>query len=283
MKRVFIFSNRVKKSLAVKNEVTQLLKQHGFILTKNKPDVIVVIGGDGTMLSAIRSFHQQGVPFLGVNTGSLGFLPGAQPGEIVLLPQLIEGQDSVQDVYPLLEVHLTTVSGKKFISYAFNEIVIKQHQARLLEALLYIDHKPFNYFTGDGLIISTPIGSTGYAIWAGGASIHTAEQVYQITPINPNDNRINRPLRHSLIIPDKTHIHIRMVKANKRSINVAVDGLMVTEEYVAQADIISSERKVRIMRLRDTSYFDLFRNKIVDKNIYRFLEEEDANNELLKI
>lgn len=282
MKRVFVFSNRVKKSVAVKNEVTHLLKNHGFILTKNKPDVIVVIGGDGTMLSAIRSFQQLGVPFVGVDTGSLGFLPGVQPGDIMMLPQMLESQDYVEDIYPLLEVHLTTVSGQKHTSFGFNEIVIKQHQARLFEALLYIDHKPFNYFTGDGLIISTPIGSTGYAIWAGGASIHTSQQVYQITPINPNDNRINRPLRHSLIIPDKTHIHIRMVKANKRSVNIAVDGLMVTEEYIAEADVLISKRKIRILRLQDTSYFDLFRNKIVDKNIYRYLEEEDANNELLK-
>lgn len=274
-KRIFIFHNRVKHSMAVKSQVMALLRREGFILTKVNPDIIVVIGGDGTMLSAIRTMGEKNLPFLGVNTGSLGFLPGLLPDEIHLLPELLRRQEQVMDEFPLLEVVSTTISGKKFTNYVFNEAVIKHYHPKMLEALVYIDGKPFNYFTGDGLIFSTPIGTTGYAIWAGGSAIHWGQPCYQITPLQPNDNRINRPLKNSMILPAESVIDLKVVKAKYRSASVACDGLMVSKEYIEELTITTSKKKVRIMRAREQSYFELYRNKIIDKQVSRYLEETD--------
>ena len=113
IKRVFVFHNKVKKSITVKNQVMNILRKHNFIITKNNPDLILVVGGDGTMLSAIRSHEELNVPFLGVNTGSLGFLPGLLPNEIDKLPELLSQDEHFYDEFPLLEVISTTISGKK--------------------------------------------------------------------------------------------------------------------------------------------------------------------------
>lgn len=277
MKRIYVYHNRVPKSLHVKQEVMNLLKQHGFVLSKKDPDVILVIGGDGTMLSAIRSLDHLNVPFLGVNTGSLGFLPGVLPYEVQQLPALLKEEKYVTEQYPLLKVESKTIDGETVNNYAFNEVVIRHYHPRLMEALVYIDDRPFNYFTGDGFIVSTPIGTTGYAIWAGGAAIHSDLKLYQITPLHPNDNRINRPLKTSLVVPESTRTKIKIVKAERRSVMVSVDGLMVSDRFISEIDIRISKKYVEILRAKDMSYFDLFRNKIIDKNIFRYLEEEDDN------
>lgn len=229
------------------------------------------------MLSAIRTLDHLNVPFLGVNTGSLGFLPGILPSEIEILPKLLSEETYYTEKYPTLEVKAKSLSGKEYTSYCFNEVLVKQHQPRLLEILIYLNGKPFNYYTGDGLIVSTPIGTTGYAIWTGGAAIESTLEAYQITPIHPNDNRINRPLKHSLIMPLSTKIELKVVRPQYRSVLAAVDGIYMTEEYLTDLTIRISDRPVSILRAHDTTYFDLFRNKIVDKNIYRYLENPDEN------
>ena len=274
-KRIYIFHNKVKKSLAVKNQVMSLLRKEGYILTKENPDIIVVIGGDGTMLSAIRTMEEANLPFLGVNTGNLGFLPGLLPDEIHLLPTILREENPVMDEFCLLEVVSKTISGKVVVNYVFNEAVIKHYHPKMLEAHIYIDGKPFNYFTGDGLIFSTPIGTTGYAIWAGGAAIHWDLPCFQITPLQPNDNRINRPLKNSMVIPAGAKVTIKVVKARFRSASVACDGVMASREYIEELTISTSDKKVRIMRAKKQSYFELYRNKIIDKHIFRYLEEED--------
>lgn len=279
MKRVYVYNNRVKQSLNVKSKVMNLLRRHRFILTKKDPEVILVIGGDGTMLSAIRSLVSMDVPFLGVNTGSLGFLPGLLPTQIDLLPKLLGEDQFVTDTFPLLDVTSRTVKGKIVQNYAFNEMIIKHYNPRLMEAHIYIDGRPFNYFTGDGLIVSTPIGTTGYAIWAGGAAIHSELEVFQMTPLQPNDNRINRPLKNSLILPAESEIYIKVVLAQKRSAMVACDGVIVSEDHIEDVQIRLARRKVKILRAGESSYFDLYRNKIIDKNIFRYLQEGEQEGE----
>ncbi len=277
MRKILVFSNNVSKSKNIKQKVKKTLESRDFIITKDDPDLILVIGGDGTMLSSIRQFNKYNVPFLGINTGSLGFLPGLAPENIDLLGDMLTSDSYIVQEFPLLEVTCHTTTGQRLKNYAFNEVVIRHLNPTLMEALLYIDNKPFNYYTGDGLIISTPVGTTGYAIWAGGAAMHDSLDVFQITPVNPNDNRINRPLKQSLIVPSKTRVDIRIIKAYKRNVQLACDGKSLTDNLASHITVKTSSRKVKILRSRKVSYFDLFRNKIIDKNISRYLEEENED------
>jgi NAD+ kinase len=250
-----------------------MLTAAGYKVVSEASDLIIVIGGDGTMLSAIRRYRNLKVPFLGVNTGNLGFLPSVPPNHLEIILELLESRAYTIQSYPLLEVHCKTVKGDEIESYAFNEILIKHLEPRLLEVKIYIDGKPFNYFTGDGFIISTPIGSTGYAIWAGGVATHSELPVYQITPIHPNDNSINRPLKTSLVVPIETIIDFSIIKAQFRAVIVACDGRKVTDDFISQIRVRAAHKEVKIIRWGDYDYFELFRNKIIDKRISRVLSD----------
>jgi NAD+ kinase len=221
------------------------------------------------MLSAIRMMRAMKVPFVGINTGTLGFLPSFHIDEIDRLIEVINTNTYNVQSYPLLKVICKTVNGQVIEKYAFNEILIKHLEPRLMEAMIYIDKEEFNYFTGDGFIISTPIGATGYAIWAGGVAMHSELPVYQLTPLNPNDNSVNRPLMSSIVLPIETSIDINIIKSNSREVIVACDGLKISNDYISEIHIMASHKAIEILRDKRYSYYDLYRRKIIDKNIIR--------------
>ncbi len=271
MKRILIHHNRKKDTMRVKKKLMQLLQDKGYILSRQNPDLIIVIGGDGTMLSAIRKFRLKKTPFLGINTGTLGFLPSVPSSQPELVLEILESGDYFIQSYPLLKVFAKTVNGDQISSYAFNEILIKHLEPRLMEAKIHINGKPFNYFTGDGFIVSTPIGATGYAIWAGGVATHSDLPVYQLTPLNPNDNSINRPLKASMVVPLDTKLQFAIVKADRREVIVACDGMKVSNDYISELHVEASDKEVHILRWGDFDYFELYRTKIIDKNVNRVI------------
>lgn len=274
MKRILIHHNYKKESIATKKTLIRLLKENGFELVDNKPDLIIVIGGDGTMLSAIRDHRLMKIPFIGINTGSLGFLPSVRPDDMAHLITSIQKEDFTLKSYPLLKVICKTVNGETVENYAFNEILIKHLEPRLMEVKIYINGKAFNYFTGDGFIISTAIGATGYAIWAGGVATHSELPIYQLTPLNANDNSINRPLKNSIVVPIETVIDFKVVKANSREVIVACDGTKVSNDYISELHIRASKKDVQFLRLGEFNYFDFYKQKIIDKKISRSMNEE---------
>ncbi len=270
--RIFIHSNNKSESIKVKKELIRLIKKSKLEIVADNPELIVVIGGDGTMLSAIRKFRYKKIPFIGINTGTLGFLPSVLPKDIGKFVDIIENEKYSKTEYPLLVLTSETITGKKINHYAFNEISIKHMQPKLMEAKLFFNDKPFNYFTGDGFIISTAIGATGYAIWAGGVATHSSLELYQIVPINPNDNSVNRPLKTPMLVPLNTKLSIDIVKAKKRKVVVACDGRNVTDDYISKLSIKKSRNhKITILKTDDYDYFDLYKNKIIDKKIINAL------------
>ncbi|MGM0379959.1 MAG: NAD(+)/NADH kinase [Bacillota bacterium] len=270
--RIYIHSNDKINSVKIKEKLISMIKSSSLELVNTEPDVIVVIGGDGTMLSAIKKFKYRNIPFLGINTGTLGFLPSLLPKDIDKFVEIIKNKKYKVEKYPLLKLTSETIYGKKINHYAFNEILIKHLQPKLMEAKIYFNGEPFNYFTGDGFIISTPIGATGYAIWAGGIATHTDLDLYQVTPLNPNDNRVNRPLKKSMVVPLDTELKINIVKAKKRKVIVACDGKKATDDYISKLSIArSKDHVIRILKTDGYDYFKLYKNKIIDKKIIKTL------------
>lgn len=273
MNRVLIHHNIKSDSMQVKKHLTEILEARGKILVTEDPQVIIVIGGDGTMLSAIRKYKHLRKPFVGIDTGTLGFLTTIMPDKLEKIFDVLDTKSYRINAYPLLMVSTKTLSGDVYNEYAFNEILIKHVEPKLMEAKVYLNNKPFNYFTGDGLIISTPMGATGYAIWAGGAVVHSDLAVYQITPLTPNDNSVNRPMSSTMIVPQDTLLDITIVKAHKRKVIVACDGIKLGNEFIEDIHVkIAQDITIDVIRSDEFDYFDLFKRKIIDKNIRRVLE-----------
>lgn len=275
MDKVLVYSNSNSYSGKVRRELESLLKRKNKVLTDSKgfdAEMIIVIGGDGTMLNAIRAHRHLGVPFVGIDTGTLGFLNTIMPEELSKILDIMDFGKFRVEKYPTIAVKMTTTNGEVIEDYAFNEVIIRHFEPRLLHSKVYFNGSPFNYFTGDGFVISTPIGATGYAIWTGGSVVHTDLSAYQITPLAPNDNSVNRPMSASIIIPAATKIDIEIMAARKRKVAVAADGNHSTDKYVEKVEItLDFDRPVEIIRSDNFDYFDLYRRKIIDKDIRRKL------------
>lgn len=268
MKKVLIHNNNKDATIAVRENLEKVILDYGYEVVTESPDLIAVIGGDGTMLSAIREYKDLDVPYVGIDTGSLGFLPSILPEHLEEIINILNGTNHTVKSYPMLKVVSKTVSGKVIEDYAFNEVLIKHLEPKLMEAKIFTNGKPFNYFTGDGFIVSTPVGATGYSIWAGGAATHSELQAFQLTPLNPNDNSINRPLKSSMVVPLDTTLDFEIIKAEKRKVIVACDGSRLSNDYIATVHINASEsKKIKIIRSDTFDYFELYRRKIIDKNI----------------
>ncbi|MFZ5968000.1 MAG: NAD(+)/NADH kinase [Bacillota bacterium] len=246
-----------------------LLEEKGFIITEDQPELIMVIGGDGTMLSAIRLYKFYNKPFVGINTGTLGFLPTVSPESMGTFLNRVKNNRYYIQKYPLLKAKAKTVEGDIIEDYGFNEVVIKHLEPKLMEAKIYVDDKPFNFFTGDGFIISTPMGATGYGIWAGGVAIHSDLQAYQLIPIHANDNSMNRPIKIPIIVPLETKMKFEIIKADKREVIVACDGVKMSNHYIAELDVAAAEISISILRTEEFDYFEYFKKKIVDKGEFR--------------
>ena len=151
-------------------------------------DLILCLGGDGTFLSVVQSHHAQGIPIIGVNLGSLGFLAEIQPEDLEeSIGYLVAGQYSIEDRM-LLEAFFLDDSGSvKATKIALNDVVISRGGiSRILTIVLSIDGQTVERIPGDGIIVSSPTGSTGYSLSAGGPIIQPDLELMVVTPICPH-------------------------------------------------------------------------------------------------
>lgn len=220
--------------------------------------LVVVLGGDGTLLHAAKRVADAGVPILGVNLGNLGFLTSFSRGEArAALGQALDGQLTVERRMRL-RVHLTFRDGDELVRYACNDAVISQGGvARLLEFEAALDGQEISTYRADGLIIGTPTGSTAYNLAAGGPIMSPEVQGMVLTPICSH-TLTNRPL----VVPADSRLTLRLGEA-ARNVILTVDGQGAAE--IAFGDVIevhAANRPLLLYRPTGTSYFDILRAKL---------------------
>jgi NAD+ kinase len=197
-------------------------------------DLVVVLGGDGTLLSVARR-HAGGPPILGVNLGRLGFLTEvARDGLYPALVEILEGDYEVEP-RSLFEVVLERSSGRERSYLALNDAVIaKTALSRIIELNLAVDGRPVSRYRADGLVLSTPTGSTAYNLSAGGPILHPLLPVAVITPICPHTLTL-RPL----VVPDTSVIEVTL-ETPSESVYLTVDG--------QEGDEMAHGERVRLSR-----------------------------------
>jgi len=173
----------------------------------DEADLVVVLGGDGTILSTARLLGKREVPVLGINYGSLGYLTEFRIEEMFsALEKVLQGDYEI-DKRSMLTVENETSAGKEFIGRVLNDVVVnKSVLARIIEIEVSFDSFFVNRFRADGLIVSTPTGSTAYNLSAGGPIIYPSVDAIVITPICPF-TLTNRPI----VIPDSSHVKLRLI------------------------------------------------------------------------
>lgn len=220
-------------------------------------DLLLIFGGDGTLLRAARDIDGSQTPLLGINIGGLGFLTAVSSADLPrALKHVWDGEFKFED-RALIEAQVCC-SKKSVQQTALNDLVISRGVSpRLIELLVSVDDEPVTNYRCDGLIVSSPTGSTAYSLAAGGALVYPTAEVFQLTPICPH-TLTNR----SLILPLTSTIRVKVTSPNPTTI-LSADGYAVTE--LAAGDEITigrSRRAVRLLHLQDSSFFESLRAKL---------------------
>ena len=223
-------------------------------------DLILVFGGDGTMLRALDSYVSCNIPMLGVNLGRMGFLLETQPEE---LPQALErikaGKYEIERRMMLrVEGHC---AGKTICAHATNEVSISRGLSQRMIALdAYVGDMLVDHYIADGLVLSSPTGSTAYSLSAGGPIIAPDVQCFLLNPICPH-TLTSRPI----VLSAKEHVRLKIhMKEMREGIQLSVDGQAVCEmRNQEEISIIRSPHDALLIRFsRERNYFSLLKDKL---------------------
>lgn len=222
-------------------------------------ELVVVIGGDGSLLDAGRSFAPQGIPLLGVNQGRLGFMTDVTPAQTrPILAQIVNGQFGV-DERLMLRAEVYRHGDRLSQGYAVNDVIVRNRGSiRMLEFDTWIGDEFISSHRADGFIVATPTGSTAYALSSGGPLVHPELQALSLVPICPH-TLSDRPI---VVGADRV---VRIVLRNDPDIGaiVALDGQ--TEFALESGDTINVARALFPLRLIHPvghSHFAVLRNKL---------------------
>jgi len=223
-----------------------------------RSDMVLVLGGDGTMLSAARLLEERAVPILGVNMGGLGFLTEITLDELYPALEKVFAQEFMVEERLMLRADIHRHGEHVAKATVLNDVVVsKGTLARMIEIQILIDGQFVTRLRGDGLIVSTPTGSTAYSLSAGGPIIHPTVQALILTPICPH-TLTHRPL----LVPRGVALEVTLTSQ--------VEGAMVTFDgqvgvALVQGDTVAiavSEHRTQLIRLPDRTYYDLLRRKL---------------------
>jgi NAD+ kinase len=226
-------------------------------------DLLLVFGGDGTMLRVAREIAGSPTPMLGVNIGGLGFLTAVPSDGLSHALKLLWNGEFKFERRALIQACVRQAE-KQIHTTALNDIVVGRGAvSRLIELEVRVDGDPLSRYRCDGLIVSSPTGSTAYSLAAGGALVFPTAEVFALTPISPH-TLSNR----SLILPLQAVISIRAISPRPATM-LSADGENVTELDAGDlVTICRSRRTVRLMHLADSSFFEALRRKLHWRGAY---------------
>ena len=222
-------------------------------------DLIVSVGGDGTMLKSSKLASKHNVPITGINKGRLGFLTDINPDLVsAVLKEIIQG-DYQTESRILLEVRILNNNKERFIGHAINDLVInKTKTGRMINVLTSIDGNYVNSNQGDGYIVSTPTGSTAYSLSCGGPIINPNSDTFLLVPIAPH-TLTNRPM----VISSGCDIKLEFTDQNDDLIEISLDGEIISEISGGDCIIISkSDSTVEFIHPSQYDYYETLRSKL---------------------
>jgi len=221
-----------------------------------KADYFISLGGDGTMLETLEYVRRSGIPVLGVNTGRLGFLAAVYKEDFSKAIQLLIKEKFTLDKRELIELDKTTCFNE--VNYALNEFTIhKKESSAMINIDTYVDGVFLNSYFADGLIVSTPTGSTAYSLSCGGPIMMPDSDNFIITPIAPHNLNV-RP-----VVISNNKILSFKVSGRNDSFNVSLDSRAQTIKNQSDLQIKKADFKFNMINLEGQHFFETLRNKLL--------------------
>lgn len=225
-------------------------------------DVIIAIGGDGSFIHTAKETAVHKKPVLCINAGNLAFLAGLEGNELSLLEKLISG-DFTTDRRMMLEVFLKENNEKKLLGYCLNDVAIARgSEIKLVDLDVFCNNRKINNYRADGIVVSTPTGSTAYSWSAGGPVIDPDLQCIMLTPICTHS-----PLNRSLVFNENSVIRVKPVN-NNQYVCVSTDGEKTIELSKNSEIIVSkSDYYAEFIRIKSDEFFDILNSKLTQRRI----------------
>lgn len=231
-------------------------------LLKSKPrqyDLVIVVGGDGTLLGAARTLVEADTPVLGVNLGRLGFLADVLPQELeTVLANILADKYTLEERF-LLEVCVERAGKQTAVAAALNDVVVSSSiPSHMVEIELYIDDKFIHTQRADGMIVATPTGSTAYSLSANGPIMHPQINAIAVVPVCPH-TLSSRPL----VIDANSKVRISVSDTHRLHPKLFCDGQVELEILVGDEVLVyKKERALNLLHPNDHDFYSACRNKL---------------------
>ena len=265
-KKIYIYQNDVPKSYEARQQFTDEVTKRGYTIVDSYDEtvgLITCIGGDGTFLRLVHACDFPTSPIIGINTGHQGFFQEILPEDISGFLDSYEKQEyTLQNIWPI-DAIIDTVNGTYQLR-GVNEIVIRGPHTHLTHLGIEIDGSLVQEFYGDGLLVSTSMGSTAYNYALGGAIIPPQLDALQITPIAPSNTNAYRCFRSSILYPANMTMRMTPIKRScGDTLEIIVDGFDYLYEEVQKITINRSGAGLHLVRFHDYNYWTKLKSKLL--------------------
>ena len=250
-------SNKFEKIL--KRKKMSLPYKGTFVSLANKPEIdfVISLGGDGTLLDTVTYVGDTEKPILGINIGRLGFLATVTEDAFAEALEEVLNHPLNLETRTLISFESNSSSLLTNKNYGLNEFsILKRDSSSMITVHAYLDGEFLNSYWADGLIISTPTGSTGYSLSCGGPIIMPQSKNFVITPINPHNLTVR-----SVIVPDEAEIQLK-IESRAKHVLLALDSRSFRVDSSIQVTVKKEKFSVRLIKTKKNSFFDSLREKL---------------------
>lgn len=260
---IMIYASDSETSQKTRSLLTTKLENVGFTIVhdlSDRPELLVCIGGDGTFLEAIHAMDFPQIPFLGINTGHLGFFQELEPGGIdEFLYNYTQGKYSIQTLSTVQAV--VRCGEKEEILKALNEMYVTGDTTKVSHMNLFIGDSFVERFSGDGILVSSPSGSTAYNYALGGSIVDPRVRVLQVTPIAPMNTTAYRSFTSSILLPPD--LSVGVVPEGDRPIRVSFDGYFREYNHVDEVRITYADTHLKLLRFQQYDFWNKVKSKLL--------------------
>lgn len=275
LRKIYIYTNGTDMSIDARNKFINSLKNSNFDVLYNEKsrkelaldaDLIACIGGDGTFLHFVHDCDFPSKPIIGINTGHLGFFQelNSNNRDIERFSKAYFNNEYILQVIPVLETDIVFKNGIKERIYAINEMMVRGPLTNLTHFEVKINDTVIQNFSGDGILVSSEVGSTAYNYSLGGSIVAPGLGVLQLTPVAPASTNAYRSYHSSIILPIDGVIRLTTARRTAdEPIYLTYDGFESIFDDVSYIEIKKSSRLINLIRFKEYDYWTKLRDKLI--------------------
>ncbi len=260
IKNIKIFANDNAESFMAGKLVKEKLERAGFCINNENYELAVAIGGDGSFLRMIKKNNfNSDIYYVGVNTGTLGFMQEIKMSEIdKFIEEILEEKYKVENI-GIQEIIINNKEGMQKY-YSLNEILIRDIELKLTKLNIYIDDFILEKLISDGVLIASSMGSTAHNLSYGGSIVFPEFSTLQITPLGVVNSKVYRSINNSIIVPDKKIINV--IPDNK-DLLVTIDGENIEVENAKNIETKIDDKYIKVLRLQKYNFTQKMNEKLL--------------------